>query len=130
MFHLTIVGLGRGFDVDTRKTLGRLPVPEVSVQLLDVTVSKRHCTVEAVHNRYLLVRDLGSLNGTFVNGKRIQGEAQVLPGSEIQIGSFRLHVAEQFSDAAFEEVTPLRTTLHNTTRVFENEEVAAVSAKG
>lgn len=128
MFHLTIVGLGRGFDVDTRKTLGRLPVPEVSVQLLDVTVSKRHCTVEAVHNRYLLVRDLGSLNGTFVNGQKIQGEAQARPGSEIQIGGFLLQVEEHFSDDAFNEVTPLRTEFHRS-KVFEEEEVSGVSLK-
>jgi pSer/pThr/pTyr-binding forkhead associated (FHA) protein len=128
MFHLTIVGTDKGFDVDTRKTIGRLPVPEVSVQLLDVTVSKRHCTVEAVHGKYILVRDLGSLNGTFVNGKRVKGEAQAFPGSEIQIGGFRLQVKDHYSDAAFDELTPLRTEVRHSTQVYDDE-VSAVSLK-
>src|ERR1051325_6210975 len=107
MFYLSIVGSGQGFRLDsTRKIVGRLPLPEVQVQLLDVTVSKQHCTIEAVLDRYVLVRDLSSLNGTFVDGHRIKGEARVYVGHEIGIGSFRLIVEEMATQDVLEAVTP------------------------
>jgi ABC-type multidrug transport system ATPase subunit len=40
----------------------------------------------------IFVEDLGSLNGTFVNGERIQGKVQVAPGQEISLASFRFQV--------------------------------------
>ena len=55
-------------------TLGRHP--NNSIQLLDRIVSKEHCTIESRSGRYVL-RDLGSLNGTFINGQRV-AENEVL----------------------------------------------------
>lgn len=109
MFHLRILGLeGTGFNVNTRKVIGRLPGPDSAVQLRGVTVSKQHCTVEDVGGRYILVRDLGSLNGTLVNGRKIQGEAKAYPGSQIQIGEFVLQVERHASEDVTAE-TPVRT---------------------
>lgn len=114
MFRLTVVGEvysgPREFDVDTRKTVGRLP--GCPIQLLGVTVSKEHCTVEVVLGKYVLVRDLGSLNGTFVDGKRVVGEARAYPGSEITVGTFSLLVEDRPSDGAYQAVTPVRFRLH------------------
>ena len=108
MFRLSVVGQvisgPTEFDVDRRKTVGRYPGS--SIQLLGMTVSKEHCTVEAVLGEYVLVRDLGSLNGTFVNGRRVVGEARAYPGSEIGVGTFRLYVEDVPSDGAYEAVTP------------------------
>ena len=56
--------------------------------MLDRVVSKEHCHIELVGDRYVL-RDLGSLNGTFVNGERVQ-ERPLEPGDEILIGSTRI----------------------------------------
>ena len=67
-------------------TIGRHP--ESSVFLDDVTVSRRHAVVEAVEAEFL-VRDVGSLNGTYVNQERV--EEQVLQnGDEVQVGKFKL----------------------------------------
>ncbi len=108
MFYLSIVGSGKGFRLNSsRMTLGRLPIPEVQVQLLDSTVSKQHCTVEAILDRYVLVRDLGSTNGTFVDDHKISGETRVYMGQEIRIGSFRLKVEEMTSKYVLEAVTPV-----------------------
>ncbi len=104
MFRLTIVGSTQGFDIDTRRTVGRLS--RCPIQLINVTVSKEHCTVEAVRGQYVLVRDLGSLNGVTVNGQRIKGEAKVFPGSEIGVGTVRLLVEERLSEEASQAVTP------------------------
>ena len=67
-------------------SLGRHP--RNTHQVLDRVVSKEHCLIELVEDRYVL-RDLGSLNGTFVNGEKV-AEHPLEPGDEITIGSTRI----------------------------------------
>jgi hypothetical protein len=52
------------------------------------TVSRRHATVTRT-GRTTVVKDLGSTNGTFVNGTRLQGETTLKPGDQVQFGSVR-----------------------------------------
>jgi hypothetical protein len=52
-------------------------------------VSRSHCRIEAKGDA-VLVTDLGSRNGTFVNGKRIEATARVGPDDELEIGDFVL----------------------------------------
>jgi len=54
----------------------------------DVTVSRRHAEFYRQGGRFT-VRDVGSLNGTYVNRDRIE-EAELFGGDEVQIGKFRL----------------------------------------
>ncbi|MCA9640950.1 MAG: FHA domain-containing protein, partial [Myxococcales bacterium] len=61
-------------ELRAHNTLGRHP--SNSIQLLDKIVSKEHCIVEKRGDQFWL-RDLGSLNGTYVNGERVQGERQL-----------------------------------------------------
>lgn len=67
-------------------SLGRHP--RNTHQVLDRVVSKEHCHIELIEDAYVL-KDLGSLNGTFVNGERVH-EHRLLPGDEITIGSTRI----------------------------------------
>jgi adenylate cyclase len=67
-------------------SLGRHP--NNTIQLLDKIVSKEHCIVEVRDGRFVL-RDLGSLNGTYVNGERVRGEMPLKHGDEIALGSTR-----------------------------------------
>jgi adenylate cyclase len=67
-------------------SLGRHP--RNTHQVLDRVVSKEHCHIELIDDRYVL-KDLGSLNGTYVNGERV-GEHPLQPGDEITIGSTRI----------------------------------------
>lgn len=62
--------------------------PESTIYLDDVTVSRRHAEVHKVGGAYV-VRDLGSLNGTYVAQERVE-ERQLLHGDELQIGKFRM----------------------------------------
>lgn len=71
--------------------LGRSTDGEISLD--DITVSRRHAEVVRDGNSYL-VRDLGSLNGTYVNSARID-EAPLQQGDELQIGKFRLVFFQQ-----------------------------------
>lgn len=52
------------------------------------TVSRRHVEI-AFEAGTVKVRDLGSTNGTFVNGVRLDGEAELRPGDQVQFGSVR-----------------------------------------
>ena len=68
-------------------SLGRHP--RNTHQVLDRVVSKEHCRIELIDDRYVL-KDLGSLNGTHVNGERVASEQLLEPGDEITIGSTRI----------------------------------------
>src|ERR1700750_2397876 len=67
-------------------SLGRHP--NNSIQLLDKIVSKEHCIIELRGDHFVL-RDLGSLNGTFINNERVRGEAPLKHGDEIALGATR-----------------------------------------
>jgi hypothetical protein len=62
--------------------------PDSDIFLDDVTVSRRHAEFSR-HGTTFTVRDVGSLNGTYVNRERIE-EADLTGGDEVQIGKFRL----------------------------------------
>jgi hypothetical protein len=62
--------------------------PDSDIFLDDVTVSRRHAEFYRSGDRFT-VRDVGSLNGTYVNRERIE-EAELFGGDEVQIGKFRL----------------------------------------
>ncbi|WP_218219740.1 FHA domain-containing protein [Nesterenkonia sp. Act20] len=62
--------------------------PEAGIFLDDVTVSRRHVELLREGSAFQ-VKDLGSLNGTYVNHDRVD-EYRLKPGDEVQIGKFRL----------------------------------------
>ncbi|MCU1414220.1 MAG: transcriptional regulator [Microbacteriaceae bacterium] len=62
--------------------------PDADIFLDDVTVSRRH-TEFLRHGTAFEIRDLGSLNGTYFDGVRIDS-AMLNDGAEVQIGKFRL----------------------------------------
>ncbi len=78
---------GQSFQpADGRTLIGRSP--ECDIFLDDVTVSRRHAEIVRDEDAFT-IRDLGSLNGTYVNRKRI--ESIVLQNDdEVQIGKYRL----------------------------------------
>jgi pSer/pThr/pTyr-binding forkhead associated (FHA) protein len=71
---------------DDEVTSGRHPDSDIFLD--DVTVSRKHALFVRSGGGYL-VRDAGSLNGTYVNRERID-EAVLSTGDEVQIGKFRL----------------------------------------
>ncbi len=78
---------GESFFLSEERTLiGRSP--ECDVFLDDVTVSRRHSQIARNGERFT-IEDLGSLNGTFVNRRRIES-AELEDDDELQIGKYRL----------------------------------------
>jgi FHA domain/zinc-ribbon domain len=70
-----------------RTTIGRSPDCEIFLD--DVTVSRKHAVLVERDGAFL-IEDLGSLNGTFLNRRRIEAEAELGDGDELQIGKYRL----------------------------------------
>ena len=63
--------------------------PESSIFLDDITVSRRHSSVDRAGEDSFTIRDADSLNGTYVNRERV--ESRVLAdGDEVQVGRFHL----------------------------------------
>lgn len=63
--------------------------PDSAVFLDDVTVSRKHAVFERRGDGSWFVRDVGSLNGTYVNGEQVD-ETKLASGDEVQVGKFKL----------------------------------------
>src|SRR3984957_11013299 len=80
---------GPGIDIVKDKTLvGRKE--ECDVRLEHKSISKMHCVIVKTDG-LLLLRDLGSTNGTRVNGQRVR-RAALLPNDQVAIASFKFRV--------------------------------------
>lgn len=78
-------GAGERFMIDCpRLCVGR--DPSCDIFLNDVTVSRDHAVIEAVDDD-IVIRDSGSLNGTYVNDKLVES-AVLEDGDVVQIGTF------------------------------------------
>ena len=64
-------------------------VPGMDIQIDDVSISRRQAEIQREGDRWV-VRDIGSSNGTFVNGERLAGDRPLRAGDEISIGQFSL----------------------------------------
>jgi pSer/pThr/pTyr-binding forkhead associated (FHA) protein len=89
-----VLVITRGSNMGARYMLGENVTragrhPESDIFLDDITVSRRHVEITHVDGRTFTIRDVGSLNGTYVNRERID-EANLQPGDEVQIGKFKL----------------------------------------
>ncbi len=77
-------GAGGEYPLDGELVIGREP-GSADLVLADPGISRRHAAVRALGGA-VTVEDLGSSNGTFVNGKSISGEVELAQGDEVQVG--------------------------------------------
>jgi pSer/pThr/pTyr-binding forkhead associated (FHA) protein len=69
------------------RTIGRAAGADFIVDA--ALVSRVHCRLTALADGQLEVRDLGSTNGTFVNGSRVEA-THLAPGDKVQVGRVEL----------------------------------------
>ena len=74
-----------------RLTIGRGSDADVIVD--NTAISREHTSLELKDGLYIL-SDLGSLNGTFVNGKKIKGAEYITQDDNIKLGKFKLSVSK------------------------------------
>ncbi|MFZ5896675.1 MAG: FHA domain-containing protein [Myxococcota bacterium] len=86
--------------------LGRSPY--CSIVLEDARVSRQHAVIRLTAEG-LAIQDLGSRNGTLVNGETLRGTLQLKPGDIVQLGAQRLQI-----ELAAEPTTATRHRLAET----------------
>src|SRR6478752_6418698 len=80
------------FELAPINTIGRHP--DNSIQILDRIISKEHAQILRTGDGQFLLRDLGSLNGTYVSGTRVSDHL-LRHGDELVLGSTHLAYVEQ-----------------------------------
>ena len=83
------------FDQGPINTNGRHP--DNTIQIHDRIISKEHCQVLKLADGKFLLRDLGSLNGTYISGQRV-GEQVLRNGDEVVLGASRLLFEEKSAE--------------------------------
>jgi pSer/pThr/pTyr-binding forkhead associated (FHA) protein len=91
-------------------------------------ISKLHCAI-AKTDGLLFVRDLGSTNGTKVNGQRVTRGA-LLPGDELAFGSqkFRVHLGPGEPEAGHDEKTEMLSVFRGVDDDRDESELVAVDS--
>jgi pSer/pThr/pTyr-binding forkhead associated (FHA) protein len=62
-----------------------------AIRIAGHEISRLHCCLR-LHDNKVTVRDLGSANGTFVNGQQIKGEHLLKHGDQLQLGELTFRV--------------------------------------
>ena len=92
----TNAGRGRPIRLDEDPiTIGRHP--DNRLRIKDEMASRHHCIIEPTPDGKFQVRDLGSRNGTKLNGNKIE-LAMLQPGDVVEIGKLRFEVEERHND--------------------------------
>src|SRR6266511_2551454 len=93
---------GHPLDVGSDLVLGR---ELADVVIDDPEVSRRHAVVRPVEDG-LEIQDLGSLNGTWVNGRRIAAATRLAPGDRVTLGGCSFNVERKGARASPTVATP------------------------
>src|SRR5947209_18618036 len=96
----------------TRTREVRLPAEEsiigrqrgCTVRIPSAEVSRRHCVLR-LEDGYLSIQDLGSVNGTFLNGMRVVNREVVRPGDHLEVGPVRFVVEYELTPAALDHLS-------------------------
>jgi pSer/pThr/pTyr-binding forkhead associated (FHA) protein len=102
-----LTGKAHELTVD-KTTIGRVddntfPVPEGSV-------SSHHCEV-LLRGADVVVRDLNSTNGTYINGNQVSGEAPLKPGQILRLGQIEMRLEDPGAKPASTKKLPDQTML-------------------
>src|SRR4051794_10248118 len=90
---LALRNTDRVFPVEAGQTLTAGRTSQCEVQIDDPAVSRRHTAMSLLPNGLLRVKDLESVNGTFLNERPIK-EASARPGDLIRLGSAVLEIRD------------------------------------
>ncbi len=94
---------GRRIDLEGELVIGR---EGATLTIDDSELSRRHAAVRVISGGYE-VEDLSSLNGTYVNGRRIDGKTRLVGGDAIKLGQTVLELEAARAPATVASATPL-----------------------
>jgi len=83
---------GRAHELKVEKTtIGR--VDDNTFAIPEASVSSHHCEI-LLRGSDIVLRDLNSTNGTFINGQQMVGEAVLKPGQIIRLGQVEMRLED------------------------------------
>lgn len=87
-------------------TIGRSP--ECQLKVASNQISRRHCQI-VIREALVAIKDLGSANGTFVNGRKVPAEVEIplTPGTRVMLGP--LHFTVEYELPGMEVAVPVVT---------------------
>ena len=95
---------GQSLGVDKETLIGRSS--ESDIRLTNVEVSRRHCKITP--NDELVIEDLGSLNGTYVNAEKIKEPKALKDGDVITVCDTRFVVVHEMHTTPNPEITTIK----------------------
>jgi len=98
---------GRAHELKVEKTtIGR--VDDNTFPIPDGSVSSHHCEI-LLRGSDILLRDLNSTNGTFINGQQLTGEAILKPGQIVRLGQVEMRLESPETKSAASKKLPDQT---------------------
>ncbi len=104
---------GRMFALGEDTTLGREETAEIVLEDPSGELSRRHARIGLLDG-VATIEDLGSTNGTLLNGERISGPQPLRTGDEITIGKYVLQFESALAEPAQPSADPQRTRVRAT----------------
>jgi adenylate cyclase len=102
------------FELAAMNTIGRHP--DNSIQILDRIISKEHAQIIRQHDGRFMLKDLGSLNGTYVSGSRVSDHI-LKHGDELVLGSTHLtYIEHTETEESLNRVTIAPSSLESIVR--------------
>ena len=95
-----------------RTTLGRRPGNDIVLD--NMAVSGAHCVFDLVGLADVFVEDMGSTNGTYVNGKMIRQRMQLHDRDALVIGAFRIQFLSSSGESGFGETMAMKVESNST----------------
>jgi pSer/pThr/pTyr-binding forkhead associated (FHA) protein len=98
---------GRSHEINVDKTtIGR--VEDNTFQIAEASVSSHHAEI-FLRGSEVVVKDLNSTNGTFINGEKLTGEGALKPGQVLRLGQVELRLEDGATPAASAPAAPAAT---------------------
>ena len=98
---------GRAYELKVDKTtIGR--VEDNSFQIPEGSVSSHHCEI-LLRGSEIVVKDLNSTNGSFINGQQFTGDAVLKPGQILRLGQIEMRLESGDAAAATGKKLPDQT---------------------
>ena len=99
---------GRSFGLGAQSVVGRDPT--AAVNLTDDEVSRRHAIITLGEGKPT-IEDLGSFNGTHLNGDEVKGETPIESGDQVRVGQSVLELRQPPAAEDPEDLKPTKTSL-------------------
>ena len=98
---------GKTYELAVEKTsIGR--VDDNTFPIAEASVSSHHCEI-LLRGSDVVVRDLNSTNGTFINGHQVTGEAPLKPGQILRLGQIEMRLEDGAAQKAAPKKMPDQT---------------------